>query len=196
MRGIRSGVAKRILDEEPRAVYTHCYSHSINLAMNDAIKACKPVKNSLKVTHEVTKLIKYSPRRETIFRGLKDTHDLAIGHHTPGVRVLCPTRWTVCANALASILSNYEVSLSTWNEAVDAVADTESKARINGVAAQMKTFDFVFGATLGEMILQHSDNLSQCLQKKTISAAEGQQVAKMVINTLQSIRTEESYNLF
>ena len=58
------------------------------------------------------------------------------------------------------------------------------------------TYDFVFGATLGEMILRHSDNLSQCLQKKTISAAEGQHVAKMVINTFQSVRTEESYDLF
>ena len=152
MRGIRSGVAKQILDEEPRAVYTHCYGHSINLAMNDSIKACKPVKNSLEVTHEVTKLIKYSPRREAIFQDLKDTHDLAVGHHTPGIRVLCPTRWTVCANALASVLSNYEILLSTWDEAADVVADTESKARINGVAAQMKTYDFVFGATLGEMI--------------------------------------------
>ena len=99
-------------------------------------------------------------------------------------------------NALASVLSKYEILLSTWDEAADVVADTESKARINGVAAQMKTYDFVFGATLGEMILRHSDNLSQCLQKKTISAAEGQQVAKMVINTLQSIRTEELYDLF
>ena len=67
MSGMRTGVAKQILDEEPRAVYTHCYGHSINLAMNDAIKACKPIKNSLEVTHEVTKLIKYSPRHETIF---------------------------------------------------------------------------------------------------------------------------------
>ena len=56
MRGMRCGVAKRILDEEPRAVYTHCYGHSINLAMNDSIKACNPVKNSLEVTHEITKL--------------------------------------------------------------------------------------------------------------------------------------------
>ena len=196
MRGIRSGVAKRILDEEHREVYTHCYGHSINLAMNDAIKACKPIKSSLEVTHEVIKLIKYSPRCEAIFQGLKVIHDLAVSHHTSGIRVLCPTRWTVCANALASILSNYEVLLDTWDDAVDVVTDTESKARINGVAAQMKTYDFVFGATLGEMILRHSDNLSQCLQKKTISAAEGQHVAKMVINTLQSVRTEESYDLF
>lgn len=38
MRGIRSCVAKQICDEEPRGLYTHCYGHSINLAINDAIK--------------------------------------------------------------------------------------------------------------------------------------------------------------
>ena len=63
----------------------------------------------------------------------------------------------MCANVLASILSNYEVLLDTWDDAVHIVTDTESKARINGVAAQMKTYDFVFGDTLGEMTLQHSD---------------------------------------
>ena len=32
MSGSRSGVAKRIMEEECRAVYTHCYGHSLNLA--------------------------------------------------------------------------------------------------------------------------------------------------------------------
>ena len=50
-------------------------------------------------------------------------------------------------------------------------SDTESKARIQGVQIQMKTFDFLFGDTLGEL-----DNLSKILQDKSFSAAEGQQV--------------------
>ena len=41
MSGTRSGVAKSIMDEEPRAVYTHCYCHSLNLAANDAIRNSK-----------------------------------------------------------------------------------------------------------------------------------------------------------
>ena len=90
-----------------------------------------------------------------------------------GIRVFCPTHWTVRANALASIICNYAVLQNTWEEAVDIVKDTESKARINGVAAQMKKFEFLFGTILGEMLLQHCDNLSQTLQSKTISAAEG-----------------------
>ena len=64
----------------------------------------------------------------------------------------------MCGNVRASILSNYEVLLDTWDDPAQIVTDTESKARIkNGVAAQMKTYDFVFGDTLDEMILQHSD---------------------------------------
>lgn len=196
MRGARSGVAKRILDEEPRAVYTHCYGHSINLAASDAVKQTKLMRDALDMTHEITKLIKYSPRREAVFRDLKEENEMSTGCHSPGIRVLCPTRWTVRADSLASIVDNYNLLQSTWEEAVEIARDTETKARINGVAAQMKTFNFLFGTILGEMLLRHTDNLSQTLQKKTISAAEGQQVGRMVIDTLCTLRTEESYDLF
>ena len=60
----------------------------------------------------------------------------------------------------------------------------------------MTKFDFLFGVFLGEMLLRHADNLSKTQQKKSISAAEGQQVGRMVIHTLQSLRTEDSYDLF
>lgn len=30
MKGPRSGVAKQLLEEEPKAIYTHCYGHSLN----------------------------------------------------------------------------------------------------------------------------------------------------------------------
>ncbi len=78
MRGARSGVATRIMEDEPRAVYIHCYGHSISLAVNDAIKLSLPIRKALEVTYEVTKLIKYSPKREGggVFRELKSSHDL------------------------------------------------------------------------------------------------------------------------
>ena len=57
--------------------------------------------------------------------------------------------------------------------------------------AQMKTFNYLYGAILGETILRHTDNLSSTLQHKTLSAAEGQQVAMMTIATLSSLRSEK-----
>ena len=87
--------------------------------------------------------------------------------------MLCPTRWTVRANALKSIAENYSTLMDTWDECLENARDTETKARILGVKSQMRTFDFFFGIHLGELILSHSDNLSKTLQRKDISAAEG-----------------------
>ena len=135
MSGHRSGVAKLIMEKEPHALYTHCYGHSVNLAVNDAIKVCKPIRNDLATTHKITKLIKFSPPREKIFRELKKQQDLHNRCHSAGVRLLCSMRWTVCADALASVINNYEALLKMWEEAVDIVHDTETRARINGVLA-------------------------------------------------------------
>lgn len=196
MSGHRNGLAKKVQDNEPRAVFTHCYSHSLNLAANDSVKKSKFMKASLEITHEITKLIKLSPRRDAIFNELKADNDLVTDNKTPTICLLCPTRWTVRADSLLSILNNYSVLLDTWDEALEAVKDTETKARIQGVSSQMNSFDFLFGAMLGEMLLRHTDNLSRSLQKKTCCATEGQQVGSMVVRTLQTIRNDESFDLF
>ena len=38
MTGVRNGVAKQLTDEEPRAIFTHCYGHALNLAVGDTVK--------------------------------------------------------------------------------------------------------------------------------------------------------------
>ena len=48
--------------------------------------------------------------------------------------------------------------------------DSEIRARVIGVEAQMLTFDFLFGVSLGSLILRHSDNLSKSLQHGHMSA--------------------------
>ena len=150
------------------------------------------MKSALATTHEVTKLIKYSPHRDSLFQKLKSE----LTPDTPGIRVLCPTRWTVRANSLGSILSNYTVLQELWDGSIEIVKDTEIIARINGVSSQMKNFDFFFGVVLGKLILSHTDNLSKTLQHKEFSASEGQEVAELTIKTLESIRNEENFDAF
>ena len=62
------------------------------------------------------------------------------------------------------------------------VSDIETIGCLNGVAAFMKRFDFLFGVMLVEMLLKHSDNLSKTLQKETLSAAEGQECSSHTKN--------------
>ena len=62
----------------------------------------------------------------------------------PGIRVLCPTRWTVRAESLCSIMKIFDALQSTWEEAAEIVKDSETKARIKGVAVQMNSFNYIF----------------------------------------------------
>ena len=43
MRGRISGVATQILNDEPRAIYTHCYGHALNLACQDTVRSVKVI---------------------------------------------------------------------------------------------------------------------------------------------------------
>ena len=105
MAGTRNGVATQLRDEENRAVFLQCYGHALNLAVGDSVKNSKLLKDALEITFEVSKLVKFSPKRDVMFEKLKDK----LPPDTPGFRVLCPTRWTVRANSLQSVLDNYSV---------------------------------------------------------------------------------------
>ena len=115
MAGAKKGVAKVLCEEEPRALFTHCYGHALNLAIGDAVKQCKVMRSALEVVYEISKLLKKSPKRDAAFDKLKGD----VAPDTPGFRVLCPTRWTVRGLSLQSVLDNYVVLLSVWEEALD-----------------------------------------------------------------------------
>ena len=192
MSGSRGGVAIQLQREEPRAVYTHCYGHALNLACSDAVKNGKIMRDALDTSYELIKLVKKSPRHDATLHKLKEQ----MPDHSPGIRVLCPTRWTVRVQALQSILANYEMLQLLWEESLDFVKDTEMRSRIQGVSSRMMTFNFFFGVSLGELLLKHSDNLSKTLQASSMSAAEGQKIADMTVRTLQSIRSDDKFLLF
>ena len=53
---------------------------------------------------EIVQLIAFSPKRQALFERMKpDTGE----PKTPGIKPLCPTRWTVRAKAFTSLLKNY-----------------------------------------------------------------------------------------
>ena len=52
MTGIKQGVATQIESESPLAFLTHCYSHALNLVVNDMIKENRLLKNTMDTTCE------------------------------------------------------------------------------------------------------------------------------------------------
>ena len=85
---------------------------------------------------------------------------------------------------MQSVIDNFKVLLQVWQKELDGSLNGELHARIIGVETQMMKFDFLFGVCLGSLILHNSDNLSKTLQHQTLSAAEGQRIAKLTVSVL------------
>ena len=198
MKGERNGVARQIKDEEKRAIHIHCFTHSLNLAVGGTIKGSKVIKESLETTHEITKLIKKSQKRDGKLNEIKESIKIEDGDENDAMTItlLCPTRWTVRAKSLNSIADNFDYLQTLWQWSVDNCSDTEMKARIRGVDIHMRTFDYMYGVILGELILKHSDNLSKSLQSPTSSAVEGHHLALVTVKTLKTLRTDDSFDMF
>ena len=74
-----------------------------------------------------------------------------------------------------------------WERVLGEKLTPEVRARVVGVQAQMEKFQFYFGVALGELIFRHADSLSKTLQSSKISAAEGQRVAELTVETLERL---------
>lgn len=125
MAGTRGGVATKIQQIEPKAVFTHCYGHALNPSVNDTIKRSATMKDCLDTCFELVKLIKFSPKRAAMLNQIKEE----IGSDSPSIRTMCSTRWTVRAEAIRSIIANYKYLMQLWDESLQNTSDTEMKAR-------------------------------------------------------------------
>ena len=93
MSGEKSGVQKQIRDRQPKAVYTHCAGHSLNLAI---VSSCSvpPVQNCIDQIKSLTLWIKFSPKREGL---LKAVYQRGVQSGSTSTRApilnVCITRW-------------------------------------------------------------------------------------------------------
>ena len=124
MAGAHNGVAAKIQQLEPKAVFTHCYEHALNLSVNDTVKKCNIMRDCLDTCYEIIKLIKFSPKRNAMLNSIKE-----VGDDAPSVCTLCPTYWTACAQSISSILANYKNIQDLWDEALEGLLDSEMKAK-------------------------------------------------------------------
>ena len=161
MSGMRNGVQVIFKCEEPQALCMHCLVHSLNLCVQDISKVCTLIRNTMESIHELIQLIKFSPKRLTMFDSLRKDMALNSGKSSPSLRILCPTRWTVRHSSITSILKNYRILMATLEQI--QVGYDEYAAKASGLLNKMKQFNTYFGLKLAHKIFapieQFSTNL-------------------------------------
>ena len=191
MSGRLHGVATRFKEEEAAALHVHCLAHSLNLCLQDACRSCNSVRDSLQLVMEIIKLIKFSPKRTTLFNTIKSQ----LSPETHSLKPLCPTRWTVRAGAISAILDNYESLLSTLQEVYTTGRD-EYALRAGGFVRQLQLFSTFFGLKLCLVIFSPTEQLSHTLQSKDITIQEARGAAHITEKFLGRQRTDTAFEEF
>ena len=188
MCGVKNGVSNNILSKNPKAFFSRCFGHALNLTVGDMVKDARFLKDSMDRTYIISNLIQKSPKRDAMLQKiLKD-----ISLEFPGFRVLCPTRWTIRAESIKRILDNWVALQQVSDESLDGNLEPEIDSRIFGVKSQMTTFDCFYGITILQSVLRDSDNLSKTLQKSSLTSCQRKEIADLTLQTINSLRSKQA----
>lgn len=190
MRGKRKGVATRMKECSPRAIYVHCYGHLLNLALQDTMSEVEPLRNALGTVQSLYNFLEASPKRHAVFSDIKVDGD----HIVLTLKSLSVTRWScrwVAVRAVTEQMQKIIKALLILAKDKDPKTYTDSTALLNAIC----DFEFVFGLLLLKVILSNTNSLSRYLQGKSMDVITAKRNADLTIKTLRECRNEDNFEL-
>ena len=159
---------------QPKTLPTHCFRHSVSLAVKDLTSDCKLLGDTMGTVGEITVLVKFSLKREKM---LGDINENVEGLDQEGLEVrreslnkLCATGWTVRANCFQKIIDQYDSLQQLRDLCLQEKLTTDVRSRIIGCQAQMQSLKFFFDLCIGkrlyttQTICQKPYRAKHCLQ--------------------------------
>jgi hypothetical protein len=185
MSGQFRGVKARILEMNPKALFVHCVSHNLNLALQEASKRLPPVRDALQVVHDVGKMVRESPHRISCLRKLADLKDIE-DYAIPAP--LCATRWVAKSKALRQMVQKkqYELIIDTLEELSHEHCG-EAGAKAAGLVCNLRKGSTYLGIVVCEAVFSKTELLATKLQSHSMTVAGAKSSAKLLIDALQVI---------
>lgn len=193
MSGKFKGTQTYILKQQPLAVYIHCYSHCLNLAL---VKACsiQPVRNMIGIVEEVTNFIRDSPKRLDISKNL-------VKNNCPDINIdillkLCTTRWVERHEAFI----RFDQMLPAILEFLEHIIQNSEGSiltKANGLYNSILNFQIILTLQIVVKIMQCTLPLSRQLQCPKFDMSGVQILINSTLNVPKGQRNEVEFsNIF
>ena len=198
MSGCFTGVQARILSQNPKALYVHCCSHSLNLALQDSSRAVAVIRDTLYYVQQLNDVIRASAKRFAMFENIRKSFQCENDGNAKGstsLRSLCPTRWSVRTSSMSAVVSNYK-AIVTCLEHISVNDRSETGSKAAGLLTTVRKFHFLFGLLLGISVFGPAEQLSLLLQNPSISSTAAQTAAGTLSSKFHSMRSDDSFNDF
>ena len=203
MAGKLKGCAARFRQEVPRAIYYHCASHQLNLALS---AACRIPEIQCAISHvkELGLFFKYSPKRQReLERSVEAINDerKALGEamiSKKKVKMLCDTRWVERHIALEEFEEMYPAILMCLERIITPVGndsgitwDSKSVIDGNGLYKSITSPSFIAAFQTVRYLFGFTKDLSVLLQGTANDVLTAYNEINMVCEELKSIRRKE-----
>ena len=188
MAGSVNGTAALITADYPLALYLHCASHCLNLAVVSSLQVMS-VPNMMSVVGRVYQFFAAHPKRQrALEKAVSDTQPASRVHR---LKDLCRTRWVQRIDAIQVFCSLHQSTVACMESICDdgpRLWSSDSISDARSLLLAISTTDFLSALVITDFCLKYLQALTSNLQAETkdIVAAVGE--INNVISTLQNVR--------
>lgn len=184
MKGSFNGVQALIKKQYPEALYVHCCSHSLNLALCHSCNL-QSVRNCVGTVKSVISFFKCSPKRMGLLREKIKTENPESQWKT--LTSMCETRWVENHNSLLKFRELFKTIIATLEDlSSDKDMDTSSKA--SSFVRALLCGEFVISLCFLAKVFSHTVTLCKVLQSPLCDLKSATDHVGNIVDLFQSMR--------
>ncbi|XP_065325262.1 zinc finger MYM-type protein 1-like [Gordionus sp. m RMFG-2023] len=141
MSGHLNGVQSHLIKKYPTAIYVHCASHSLNLAISDCC-SIPVIRSTMGTIGKVYDMFKY-PKRSNVLKNCLAKEEFGNSHHK--LVKICPTRWILRHESVSVFLELLDPIIVALEE-IHEWTDTSVVAEANGILKAIQDPEFLLAS--------------------------------------------------
>lgn len=190
MAGKSKGASAVILSKYPKALYTHCASHRLNLCI---VNSCsiQEVSNMMQSADKISRFFSNSPKRQLHLESWIDS--TIPGEQRKKLKELCRTRWVQRHEAFEVFCDLFMPTFCCFESIVHSAAsdwNRETRSDAQSYLLAMSQFPFIVALVLTQRVLAYTKGLSVQLQGRYCDVVRAHQEIGTVKTAVSKARSE------
>lgn len=167
MSGKYTGVQQRIKNVVPHATYIHCYAHTLNLVLVDAVKSVQLAVEFFVLLESLYVFFSASKAHTVFLEHQQQKHP----DSTPmRLQRLSDTRWACRFSSVNVVCYRYDCILTSLDDIAHG-CDANKAIEARGLYQQIRSFSFITALVVFDKILSITKGLSDELQSQNVDLA-------------------------
>ncbi|XP_056595590.1 52 kDa repressor of the inhibitor of the protein kinase-like [Triplophysa dalaica] len=189
MSGKVSGVQKRVKELYPRAMYTHCRSHALNLVVVHGGSDLPLVRNTMSIVEKIAVFFSATGARKDALRAESRREGQP---KTAGIPLMSDIRWGSRANTLSAFVEQFTAIHSVLETMEAEVTTTSGKA--STLRHSIGTFETIITAVIANKVLGYMLPLTKKLQSTNLDIITAYEEARNVRQVIAKQRNEQGFS--